>query len=167
MSTDTETATVTGTQASWNGQQNVLQFDNGDAYVYDSNGDVTIYLSETQPLSGGSQWVRFPFSGDPGASVTFFTGDSVTDVMSTSYVVSGGSPKINGKSYKVEEAQAIDTTTKKTSFGALARSSQYLDYTYAAAVGAMTEIDIGPFINAVTGNQTGKAVKTLIGFTIK
>ncbi len=49
-SSDTVTATVTGTQSSFEGQQNVVQFSNGDNYVYSSNGDVSVYLNENTAL---------------------------------------------------------------------------------------------------------------------
>jgi hypothetical protein len=166
-STDTVNATVSGTQSSFEGQQNVVQFSNGDDYVYSSNGDVSIYLNETQPYAGGPQWVRFPFSGDAGAHVSFYSGASSSDVMQTHFV--GQGPTINAGTVNLstEWAQAIDTTTVKASNGGLSSFSQYTDYYYAPQIKAMTEIDIGWYTNMVTGAETGKKTWTLIGFTIK
>lgn len=167
LTTDTVTATVTGTQSSFEGQQNVVQFSNGDSYVYGSNGDVTIYLSETQPYGGGPEWVRFPFSGDAGEHVVFSSGDSSSDVMATHYVGTGPTLSAGSLNLSTEWAEAIDTTAVKTSNGGSSSFSQYIDYYYAPQIKAMTEIDFGWYTNMVTGAEIGKKVTKLIQFTIK
>jgi hypothetical protein len=167
ISTDTVTATATGTQSSFEGMQNVVQFSNGDNFVYGSNGDVSIYLNETQPYAGGPEWVRFPFSGDAGQHVTFYSGDSASDVMQTHFVGPGPTLSAGSKQISTEWAEAIDTTTKQASNGGSASFSQYIDYYYAPQISAMTEIDFGWYTNMVTGQETGKKVTKLIGFTIK
>jgi hypothetical protein len=166
-STDTVIATVTGTQSSFEGEQNVVQFSNGDDYVYESNGDVSIYLNEIQPYAGGPEWVRFPFSGDGGQHVTFYSGDSSSDVMQTHFVGPGPTLTAGSKEISTEWAESIDTTAVKTSNGGSSSFSQYNDYYFAPQIGAMTEIDIGWLTNMVTGAETGKKVWKLIGFTIK
>ncbi len=166
-SSDTVTATVTGTQSSFEGEQNVVQFSNGDDYVYESNGDVSIYLTETQPYGGGSEWVRFPFSGDGGSHVSFYSGDSASDGITTHFVGQGPTLTAGTKQISTEWAESIDTTAIKTSNGGSSSFSQYNDYYFAPQIGAMTEIDIGWLTNMVTGVETGKKVWKLIGFTIK
>jgi hypothetical protein len=167
LTTDTVTATVSGTQSSFEGEQNVVQFSNGDDYVYESNGDVSIYLNETQPYGGGSEWVRFPFSGDAGTHVSFYSGDSASDGITTHFVGPGPTLTAGSKEISTEEAESIDTTAIKTSNGGSSSFSQYNDYYFAPQIGAMTEIDVGWYTNMVTNAEIGKKVYSLIGFTIK
>ncbi len=121
----------------------------------------------TQPYGGGPEWVRFPFSGDAGAHVSFYSGASSSDVMQTHFV--GPGPTLNAGSVNLstEWAQAIDTTTVKGSNGGSSSFTQYTDYYYAPQIKLMTEIDVGWYTNMVTGAETGKKTWTLIGFTIK
>ncbi len=164
---DTETATVEGTQSSFEGMSNVVQFSNGDDFVYPSNGDVTAYLSETQPLGGGSEWLSLPFSGDAGSRAMFYSGDSEADAIHSAFIGAGPTLNANGTEIPTAYVRVIDSTAKGTSFGGTALYTQYFDYYYAPKINAMTEVDIGGYTNVVTGAQTGKKTKTLIQFSIK
>jgi hypothetical protein len=165
-STDTATVTMTGIQSSWNGMSNVYQFNNGHSYVYESDGDLNSYLSETQSYNGNSEWMLLPFSGSGAQRVVFYSSDSVTDVLHAGFVVNS-TMTVNGTPLTTNEVETIDSTTKKTSFGGSSLYTQYDDYWFAPSIGAMAQVDIGIFTDAKTGDQTGKKVETLISYSVK
>lgn len=173
LTIDTVTATLTGTQPSFEGAQNVVEFSNAGAFngsdlVYASNSDVSVYVSESQPYNGIPQWVNLPFSGDAGSRVVFYSGDSVTDVASSKYGPQSSSTLLVGsKVVDIYESEIVDSTMKKTSYGGTSIYFQTSSYWFSPSLGAMTSVTIGWYTNAITGVEVGNKVATLIGATIK
>src|SRR5205823_1647721 len=79
------TTRVTSHEQTWSGRQNVVVFDSSRGVIYESNGDVSVFVHDDQN-PGAPQWVRLPASGGSGYTIIFEDDSHAHDVAVTSFV---------------------------------------------------------------------------------